>query len=558
MEETATQGTNCPPCERFFPGWAWLAILLLFATVLHTCMIARTAVVARDTLGYVRYALLLEQLPLAQGLRKLEQHPLYPACVMALSWPIRHFEGTTPQSMILASQFVSALAGILLVIPMFYLGCEWFDRRSAFWGTALLQCLPSAAAVTADGISDSLYLLMLMTAMLFAVLAMRTRLARHFALAGIMSGLAYLTRPEGAFLAVAALLVLAGVQAMARTRWPWRRAFAGAAGLLVGAAVVAGPYMLLIGGITVKPGAMKILNNVSPADTIGARPNPEMHGQFAAHEPSLQSGPLLATSLLAIWWMDEKHGGPPPISWGFKAVVIEASHGFHYIAWLPALLGLWWYRNRFRQAGAWVMLVYGCIVVLLLVRVATGIHYLSERHALVLVACGSIWAGAGLVHMANWVPGWIAGLLRRPLAPRAATVLTTVVLAVSISWCLPVTLKPLHANRIGHREAGRWLAEHAEPTDIIADPYCWSRFYAGRMMDETHRIVGPEFDSSRFVVMTNSKNAHDRLFGMEKALELKRQGTVVFRWTPTPQQQRRYHSEEVEIYEVRSSAPETE
>ncbi len=555
MEETGTPGTPGPfespsfPASTF-PRWGWLALLLLLAVVLHAWTIARTAVVARDTIGYVRYALMLEQMPLRQGLRKLEQHPLYPASVMAMSWPIRAFEGTTPESMILASQLVSALAGVLLVIPMFYLGCEWFDRRSAFWGTALFQCLPIPATVTSDGISDSLFLLMLMSGMLFAVIGMRTRSARHFALAGIMTGLAYLTRPEGAFLAVAALLVLGGVEALARTRWPWRRAFAGGASLLAGAAAVAGPYMLMIGGITVKPGAIKLMNNQVPMDTIGAR--------FPADKPTIQGGPLLATAPLAIWWMDEKHGGPPTIQWAIKAVVIEVSHAFHYVAWFPALLGLWWYRKRFRQPGPWVMLTMCAILSLILVRVALGIHYLSERHALVLTMCGCIWAGAGMVRMADAVSRCAAWLLRRPLAPQAAAVFTTLVLAASISWCLPVTLKPLHANRIGHREAGHWLAEHADPTAIIADPYCWARFYAGRLMEETRPVVGAEFDGSRFVVITESKNAHARLFAMDKAQELKQQGTEVFRWTPTPKQQQRYHCEEVVIYELPRAGTDTE
>src|SRR5205814_627612 len=87
-----------------------------------------------------------------------------------------------------SAQLVSALASVLLVLPMFYLGKELFDRRVAFWATLLFQCLPASARVMPDGLSESLFFLLCASAFLFAVRGLRTGAAPTFLLAGGWSG----------------------------------------------------------------------------------------------------------------------------------------------------------------------------------------------------------------------------------------------------------------------------------------------------------------------------------------------------------------------------------
>src|SRR5207253_5412516 len=102
----------------------------------------------------------------------------------------------------------SGLAGIFLVIPMFFLGKELFDREVAFWASAIFECLPVGARVMSDALSESLFLLMSTTALLLAVRAFRTGSWRQFGLCGVFAGLAYLTRPEGILIVAAVILVL--------------------------------------------------------------------------------------------------------------------------------------------------------------------------------------------------------------------------------------------------------------------------------------------------------------------------------------------------------------
>src|SRR5437899_7615215 len=111
-------------------------VLLLMAVVagVRVWLICHTEVAARDSIGYIRYALELEKEPWAKVFRHSLQHPGYPLVIQAVSHPVRYFMGgLSPLSMQISAQAASALASILLVIPTFYLGRELVDRKTAFW-----------------------------------------------------------------------------------------------------------------------------------------------------------------------------------------------------------------------------------------------------------------------------------------------------------------------------------------------------------------------------------------------------------------------------------------
>lgn len=519
--------------EAVSAGWrgdaARLALLVLLGVGLHVWMIGHTAVVARDSIGYIRYAMLLEQLPWTEAIRKMEQHPLYPAYLLAVSVPVRALAGgTTAAAMSLSCQIASSLAAVLLVFPMYYLGRALFDRRTGFWGAMLFQCLPICVQVTSDGLSDALFLLLTTTGLCFAVVAMQRRSGWAFLLAGLATGLAYLTRPEGALVAVAALLVLGAVQWRPQLRWTWRQGLTGAASLLTGAAVVALPYMAVVGGLSNKPTAKKLLAPQVQDDA----PRP-------AWQTSASETIPLATAPLAIWWIDQNREGAPPPLWVAKTLAAETLHAFHYFAWLPALLGLWWHRERLRtDPGMWVVLVLCGMLLVILFRVLTVVQYLSERHTLLLVLAACIWAAAGL--------GCIVDRLNaRWVAPRWQRAFALACFVMATAWCLPAGLKPLHANRAGHRAAGEWLAANVHGPVKVVDPFCWAQFYSGQEFRGERSAPGAP--SRKYVVVTESRNTHARLSGFPDARKLAEQGAEVYRWTPNAYEERRYRAETVKV-----------
>lgn len=520
--------------------WGCILLLLLLAAGIRAWHIDHTKVTARDGVGFIRYAWELEHHSWREILRTNHHPPLYPMTILAVSYPVRWLvAGDLVSQMQLSGQLANALAGVLLVIPMFAIGRRLFDRRIGFGAAALFQCLPVSGRILSDALSEGVFLLLIALALLLAFQAFERYSAYRFAGCGACAGLAYLTRPEGVVLVAAVGLVLVGIQIRAASRRPWRKALAGAMALALAAVAVGGPYALVIGHFTNKTTGKEVLQAALSEDSDSDR------WSEASFRPSLLPGPL-PFATLAVYWQDAKHSETiKRLVWGLGALGGELLRGFHYIAWIPALIGLYCFRSRWpHQPGAWVMFVLCLLQGVLLWRVAYTAGYVADRHSLIFVLCGLFWTVAGLRAIGSMMArpmqataahrSWqraieIAHQLAVRLGPRRCAVVLTVALVI---FPLPKTLEPLHTNRAGFYEAGRWLAEHANPTDQIVDPFSWVEFYSGQMF----RAAAPASANVpvRYVVVGGSDNEHTRLPLMPQAVALAGQGTQVFEWPLTP------------------------
>jgi hypothetical protein len=114
--------------------------------------------------------------------------------------------------------------------------------------------------------------------------------------------------------------------------------------------------------------------------------------------------------------------------------------------------------------------------------------------------------------------------------------------------CLPMSLQPLHANQVGHRAAGLWLATHSRPGDTIVDPFNWAYFYAGRVFEEGVPAL-PDRDQMRYVVLELTRKPHAELSMLPMARQLAEGGQVVYDWQPN-QHQMKHKAQEVQILAV--------
>jgi hypothetical protein len=89
------------------------------------------------------------------------------------------------------------------------------------------------------------------------------------------------------------------------------------------------------------------------------------------------------------------------------------------------------------------------------------------------------------------------------------------------------TLEPLHADRAGFREAGRWLASHVRPDEGVFDPYGWAGYYAGRCFREDYDETYLR-SNIRYVVVEASENQHSHLKPVGVAQELAKLTPVAF------------------------------
>jgi hypothetical protein len=527
MHEASSGETPTAGLAIFSRRWsdpALLAVLLFLAAGLRLWIVTHAAVGARDSIGYIRYALQLESQGWSEVVPKQKQHPLYPLAILAVSKPVRFLAGDSdPQTLLRSAQLVSLLAGVLLVVPVYYLGKELFDRHVGFWSAALFQCLPGPAQVTSDALSDGLFLLWMAGAMLLAVQALRTGSAVRFGQCGVLGGLAYLTRPEGAFVTASTLATLLGLQIIGR-RFTWRRALAGGACLVLASLAVAGPYLAATGRLTNKPTPRDLLQLLRDED--------EWRTEVRAAPPDAvrpqDRGPPLA--VLGVWWNDVRDQGRSRVLWALESVVEETVKTSLYLTSPLALVGMWWFWPRFRRVpGSWVPFVLCLGHSLVLWRLAVVAGYVSERHTLILVLCHTFWAVALLSALVDWSA-------ERWLSPGHRPWLLTAVLLVFVGLGLPIALRPMHTNRLAHREAGLWLADHARPFDLIVDPFAWAHFYAGRVLHDGTLPPRPRGERPNcYVVIEDSDHTHSRLTGMAQAQSLAAKGTLVWQSPPTCQ-----------------------
>jgi hypothetical protein len=501
--------------SRRWPDWSLVAILLLLAGGIHAWLMAHTTVAARDSIGYIRFALHLESQPWGEVLKQADQHPGYPLAILLVSKPVRQFlGGTTAETMVLSAQLASAIAGTLLVIPMFLLGRLLFDRRTGFWAAVLFQCLPVSAHVIGDAISEATYFLFLATSLLLAAQALRNRSVLGLALCGALAGLAYLTRPEGALAVFAVLVVLGGLQLWRLSRWPWQTALVGATALLFGALAVGGPYAVTIGRFSPKRTADKIIE-FSSLTQMPSSPGTVLQAQVP---------------LFAVWLTPDPYGEHKVFFWeGLGAVAVMIGRAFQYIVWLPALVGLWWFRSRLLSSpGALVLLILCGMYTLVLWRMAALVGYVSERHALTLLLGGSFWAAAMLTMIVDAVMRWRVVERWRPVSTLTCLTLLT-------GFALPSVLKPMHANRAGHKAVGLWLMSHADPRDAIHDPYAWAHFYAGAVFREGQPPT-PGYLPMQWLILEDSDNLHERLTGIGDVRRVAKLGSPVYTWHPGPKE----------------------
>ena len=176
--------------------WLLLGTVFLAAIVIRLWLITHTEVMARDGVGLVHYARELETEPWREVLRGNAHPPLYPLAILLVSLALRPFwAGGLTGLMQVSAQLASAIGGILLLVPVYALSRRLFNTRIAFWSTLFVACLPAAARVMSDALTESVFLLFVTLTLWLACRALDQRRLLPWLAVGISGGLAYLARP---------------------------------------------------------------------------------------------------------------------------------------------------------------------------------------------------------------------------------------------------------------------------------------------------------------------------------------------------------------------------
>lgn len=456
--------------------WLALLLLVLVALGLRMAQIAATEVTTRDSIAFIRFAWQLEHRPTASTLRQNKHHPLYPVAVLAASKVIRPFySGNLPRAMELSTQAVNLVVAACLAVAMYFLGRELFGPAVGFWGALLFQVLPASGRLLGDGLSEPLFWLWAALALFAGTRGLRQKHVGWLVAMGAFSGLAYLTRPEG--------LLLPAVCGVVLLVWGWqqdrRRALFQSACVLAALLVIAAPYMITIGGLTGKPSAS---NAIDPSRSDGVWGPKERAGVVASPLP------------LAMWNTDPS--GRRWL-WAGYAVVSCLNQAFFHGLTLLVLIGLLAHRRLRPGDPAFALLaLLGVLMLALGYRLAQSNGYLSERHLMLFVVPGMFWLALGLDTLARCLPS------RWPVP-------AFLLLLLAVGGVM--TVRPLHPDRSGFRQAGEWIARNTLPGDRLFDPYAHAYYHSGRLFVEGQEGLPKSDPVTSYVVLEESKNRHPHL-----------------------------------------------
>lgn len=504
-----------------------LFALMILVVGLRAWQLMHTEVAARDSIGFIRYAWLLQNsTDWKSVIKDAQQHPGFPLAIHLASKPVLYFVGSDlPFAYQLSSQLVSSFFSVLLVIPLFFLALEIFNTKVAVWSVLLFEFLPAISKVLGDGLSEGMFLFFAASALALVLNAFKSNRLSIWFFAGLSSACAYLVRPEGLIIVIACCAVMVvGIllgkfnDTRARTKMVM-----GLFMVMLGFLMLAFPFILTIGKLTTKPTGQKILEQISIVPI-------ETDSRLALADTSkLVTGVFDHVSLFASWWEGEDKSPAARFMWSFMVLGDSYLKGLNYLGCAFAFVGLLMTpKGSWYKPGVLVLVLCFALLNVAFYRVALVMGYLSERHAMLALMIMVVWSAYGGVILGDvflmfFKDSWARIVLG---ALNQVSLLLLLLLVPSVYK----SMETLHYNREGFRQVGKWLASNCKEGDLVEDAFCWSHFYAGKVFLEGKSGLIVSDPRVKYVIVERSGNPHLRLQTQDEESLKSQNGRVVYDW----------------------------
>lgn len=405
-------------------------------------------------------------------------HPLYSFTTLVAHFAIPSWED--------AAASVSIVAGGAAVLLLFLFLRSAFGRREAWLGALLLAVQPRVVELSANVQSDGLYLALFLASALALWSALRSTSIALAGWAGALTGLAYLTRPEG--LVVAVVAAAAALLAIARGRFGgpgraagWLAAFGAALALFVL------PYATVR---RVETGTWQLSGKKPVTGMIGID-DLNAAGEETAHAPArrAESEPRTTPALVGSSVPASDAAAATAAGTGKTTALANAALATARIAeaassgvrpWFLAVLLVGVFSRRGRPGPAaefvWLFVVVDFLLGFAQYRSA---GYLDMRHVLPPLVLGFGYFAPGIDALAAGVvaAGRRVGTWRVETPPRW---LTALLVAATVAGGLGQALRPEKKQARAARAIADWLGENAKEVGAVAAPKTRLAYYANR------------------------------------------------------------------------------
>ncbi len=447
--------------RRWSPGVVLLLVMLLAAGLRVAVIVVARPMIQFDETAYVRMAenLARGEAPYGvSGLTTTHFTLLLPLFIAAVAAVVRDF---------IASGYVVATAfWVLVTVPVYLLGREFFGTRAGLMAAALAAALPIFFSTSEYIYTEPLYLFFMLSAAFFAWRMLTHRRLACAALAGVALGFAYLANPLAVYYLVAFSALAAGALVIDSRRRP-RLAQLGLMLLLF--AVVAAPYVIYLHhelGRWTYTGKQSFGYNFYAASHGLERGTPEWERDvmgLTADDTTVRtlSGELDA-DLLSVFLASPVWAGKVFAEQGlvfYREVLYQV-----FPLWLLPLLGLGlfaaaWDRARWRGNGFLLLLMLPALPVTAML--AFPRFYMPYLPMLLT------WTAVGWQRLERWgaetVDLCLRGWWHRRLRPLVPWLVGAAVLIPMIFYGGATALEGQPDT--GYREAGTWIESHWQGDD---------------------------------------------------------------------------------------------
>ncbi len=550
--------------EFLHDRYVW--IILSASLLVRVYLSCLTYIIQNDSVAFIQNAHYFADGDFEYGLRH-DYHPLYSMMMAGVYKIVPNME--------LSGTVVSVFFGTLMVIAFYLIGKTVFDHKISFVSAIILAFHPYAVRFSADIISESTYFFFFISALGLGFFAITKKRFTFFALTGICSAFAYLTRPEG----IGVLVIVAGwyfIKDLDKIRLLWKDKLASILILIVSFLVFASPYLIYIKGETgkwlltmkgnfsqttivkksedrhsdrlieesvskttsdvnsdKKTVVNKAITNRSVEDTEHKKSGSEKEGVANVEFVEKRfEGMSLKTYLASMLYVLTKY--------------ISTFFPFLFIFFIIGVIN-WTRIKKARFFGYYITTVIVFYLIILyrlnIVNIAeyNDIHqYPSRRHVMPIIIPAIFCVGIGVHAVGTWLQRKFQSnccIIGFKELVKSTWVMQLIVVTIVISALLPKTLKPQRFDKLGVKKIGQWLKKHShKPNPSVFSASARNAYYAKGIhiqMKKVNKALS-QARNNRADYLYVSQREHEVLEERLKQALIDQQMKLVYRYPDKP------------------------
>lgn len=499
--------------------------IMLLAIILGIYMIATTVMIADDGVTYISNAKYF-QTDFQNALTR--HYPGYPCLIFLTHQLVSLFTKTDSlQSWIYCAQGLSLFCRVLTLVPLFFIGQNLVGSRKTLWGLFILVLLPAPLLFGSDVLREWCYLLFLTSAMAFLIGGFKKGHWPLFALTGLLTGIGYTVRPEcGQILLYGTGWLIATAFISSCPAIGLSRRFVCLIALWLCFLAIAIPYIKM--GNRILPEKLKRAISQQTVEPTHLPTASIPHDRISA----AQANSKILTFIKAAGEILQN-----------IAEIVE------FIFVPPLVIGFYRYYRKRKKTFSTPHFLILCLLAtycLMLTLLYANYGYISQRHCLPIVVFSIFYIPVGIRMLALWATRCFNPTTKAACCYRQPFFLVYLAVGIGICGIILVRRLPLRKDKLGDRQAARWLTQNTPPQAIIYGPEKERMlFYANRsgittpynqnMLSgrwserNTWYTVAATFDGETQILYLNGQPIASHNIAIRAIADKRKDGTVTLR-----------------------------